>query len=105
MTTLNLAIHNITQAAKEHRRMAEQCEALAPLVRAIDQRLEATMPVEEMRIALQALGLTIIHTETARQALQVVQTATASDSDELRMLRLLEERLIAATNTQSKQSG
>lgn len=70
---MGLAANNLGNAAHQHRRIADQCAALATLLRVIDSEPRTPMPVVELAKALQPLDLCIVHRHTLRQAVGALQ--------------------------------
>lgn len=66
---IHIAANNLGNATHHHRRMADQCAALATLLRSIDSQPAEPMPVEELAKALLPLDLCIVHRHTLRDAI------------------------------------
>lgn len=75
---LNIAHHNVTQAAERHQALADQCRALAPLIQAIANPMAEPMPIQLIAKALRPFGLCLVHEHTLRQARDYI----ASDRDD-----------------------
>lgn len=94
---LNVAHHNVTAAAERHQALADQCRALAPLIKAISQPMAAPMPIELMAQALRPFGICLVHEHTLRQARDYIATDQSDDGlssdDYHRLLSRLNEAL------------
>lgn len=68
-----IAAINMDNAAHQHRRIADQCAALATLLRVINSEPRNPMPVVELAKALQPLDLCIVHRQTLRDAIAALK--------------------------------
>lgn len=96
MTTFNLALHSLEQAAKHHQRAADQLVALRNMLKTIDAPKDNTMPVEAMAQVLLPLDLCIVHKEVISQARHIVYQTDDVDGLSRDDLALLFNRLDAA---------
>lgn len=87
--SLAIAQQSITAAAEHHRRLSNQCAALAGMIQAIKPQKDEPMPVESLAKALLPLGLCIVHRDLVRDCLTIVEQtedAEGLSGDELRRL-------------------
>lgn len=71
--SLTLAHKAAAAAAAHHQRLAEQCDALARLLRAMELMPEEPMPVEELAQMLMPLGLRLVHRHALRDAICIIK--------------------------------
>lgn len=89
--SLTIAQQSITAAAEHHRRLSNQCAALAGMIEAMKPPSEETMPVQFLAKALLPLGLCIVHRDLVRDCLTIVEQtedAEGLSGDDLRRLEL-----------------
>jgi plasmid stabilization system protein ParE len=96
MKAMDLARHQVEQAANYHQRVATECNALVGLLKAMRPVNDEPMPVETLARALLPFNLCIVHREVVRNALSVVNDTTDEEGLSGEDLRRLAASLLAA---------
>lgn len=89
-----LITHNMREAAKKHRALADQLDLLAGVV-ALMGRPDVPAPTDVVAQALKPFGIALVHTATLSQAINVLDTVEPDSGDEARLLQELIQRLQA----------
>lgn len=92
---LNLALHNISQAADKANQSAKTLEALVTLLKQTNSQ-PASLDVEALARLLLTFGLCIVHRDVVIQALDVVKQTDDVDGLSWEGLKQLETRLTLA---------
>ena len=94
--SLAIAQQSIKAAAEHHQRMADQCIAMASLIRNIKPPSDEPMPVMELAKTLLPLGLCIVHRDLVRDCLAIIEQTEDAEGLSGEDLRRLERGLNAS---------